>query len=213
LALAQSLIEQGANLRSRADHGKTALHYASLNWYKGVDMMKLLLDSEAREIMSLKDDNGQTPLHYAAKGDFTDGIELLVNYGVFIDILDNYGFSPYLWAVIAGQNSATHLLLSLGVDVNSTSADGKSALGWAASLGHSLITELLVKKGADVMSMTQNTQLVPLEEAAACGDLFTTSRYDCCSIPAQIQIIVIAKDGPLYIGRLRRAIGMLCFCC
>jgi ankyrin repeat protein len=186
LPLAQSLIEQGANLRSRANHGKTALHYASLNRYKGValhyaslnrykgvDMMKLLLNSEAREIMSLKDDNGQTPLHYAAKRDFTDGIELLVDYGVFINTLDNYGFSPYLWAVIAGQNSATHLLLSLGVDVNSTSADGKSALGWAASLGHSLITELLVKKGADVMSMTQNTQLVPLEEAAACGDLLT----------------------------------------
>lgn len=173
LPLAQSLIEHGANLLSRANHGKTALHYASLNSYKGVDMMKLLLRSETREIMNSKDDNGQTPLHYAAKRDFTDGIELLVYCGVFIDILDKYGFSPYLWAVIAGQNNATYLLLSLGVDVNSTSADGKSALGWAASLGHSLITELLVKKGADVMSMTQNTRLVPLEEAAACGDLFT----------------------------------------
>ncbi|OBT76495.1 hypothetical protein VF21_03944 [Pseudogymnoascus sp. 05NY08] len=173
LPFTQSLIEQGANLRSRANHGKTALHYASLNWYKGVDMMKLLLSFEAREIMSLKDDNGQTALHYAAKRDFTDGIKILVDYGVYIDILDNYGFSPYLWAVIAGKNMATHLLLSLGVGVDSTSADGRSALGWAASLGHSLLTELLVKNGADVMSMTQNTQLVPLEEAAACGDLFT----------------------------------------
>ncbi|KAI9926349.1 hypothetical protein MW887_004113 [Aspergillus wentii] len=171
--LAQSLIEQGANLRSRANHGETALHYASLNWHSGVDMMKLLLNSDAREIIDLKDDYGQTPLHYAAKRDFTDGIELLVNYEVSIDSLDNYGFSPYLWAVIAGKSSATHLLLSLGVDVNSTSADGKSALGWAASLGHSSITELLVKNGASVMSMTRNTQLVPLEEAATCGDLFT----------------------------------------
>ena len=173
LPLARSLIDQGANLRSRASHGKTALHYASLNESKGVDMMKMLLNYEAREIMSLKDENGQTALHYAAKREFTDGIKLLVDHGVSIDILDNYGFSPYLWAVIAGQKSATRLLLSLGVDVNSTSPDGKSALGWAASLGHSVITELLVDMGAHVMSMTQNTQLVPLEEAAACGDSFT----------------------------------------
>jgi hypothetical protein len=84
------------------------------------------------------------------------------------------------------------------------------SLGWAASLGHSVIAELLMKTGADVMSMTQNTQLVPLKEAAAWDDLFTVRLL---LNPAQIQIIVIAMDGPLYIERLRRVIGMLCFCC
>ncbi|MCJ1268484.1 hypothetical protein MMC22_008372 [Lobaria immixta] len=172
LSLTQSLIDQGANLHSRANHGKTVLHYASHNGYNG-EMMKTLLDSEAREILDLRDDNGQTPLHHAAMSDFTDAIRLLVDYGASIDIIDTYGFSPYLWAVIAGQGGATHLLLSLGVDVNSPSADGKSALGWAASLGRPLISELLMKKGADIMPMTQNIQSVPLEEAAACGDLFT----------------------------------------
>jgi ankyrin repeat protein len=171
--LAWSLIEQGANLRSRANHGKTALHYACLNGYKAVEMMKLLLNSDAREIKNLKDDYGQTPLHYAAKSDFTEGIRLLVDYAVFLDVLDNYGFSPYLWAVIAGKSSATHLLLSLGVDVNSMSADGKSALGWAASLGYTLIAELLLNRGANVNHKAQNTQFVPLAEAAACGDLST----------------------------------------
>lgn len=181
LAFAQSLINQGANLRSKANHGKTALHYASLNWDKGVDMMKVLLNSEAREIMSLKDDDGQTPLHYAAKMGFTEGIKLLAE---LVDTLDNYGFSPYLWAVIAGQENATHLLLSLGVDVDSASADGKSALGWAASLGYSSISKSLIQNGADVMSMTQNKQSVPLEEAASCGDWSTVRLLlDCGADP------------------------------
>ena len=173
--LAQSLIDQGANLHSRSNHGKTALHYACLNrYYNSLDMMKLLLGPGGREIMSLQDDNGQTPLHYAAKNNFSVAMLLLVDCGVFIHILDNYGLSPYLWAVIAGHFDATELLLSLGVDVNSTSADGKSALGWAASLGHSIITKLLLEKGADVMPMTRKiTQMVPLEEAAAYGDLST----------------------------------------
>ena len=173
LLLVRSLIGQGANLRSRTNDGKTALHYASLESSQGLDMMRVLLESEDKDIMNLGDDNGQTPLHYAAERDFTDGIKLMVEYGVDTDITDNYGFSPYLWAVIAGQRSATRLLLTLGVDVNSTSADGKSALGWAASLGYSSIAELLVEKGADVMPMTRNTQMVPLEEAAACGNFLT----------------------------------------
>jgi ankyrin repeat protein len=174
LSLAQSLIQQGANVCSRANDGKTALHYASLNGDNGIDIMKLLLEfSGAGETMHVKDDNGQMPIHYAAQRGHTAGIKLFADRGASINVLDNYGFSPYLWAVIAGQYDTTYLLLSLGVDVNSTGADGKSALLWAANRGHSLVVELLVKMGADVMSTAQNTQLVPLEEAAACGDLLT----------------------------------------
>ena len=173
LTLVKSLIDQGANLRIRDNHGRIALHYASLNPDKGVDMMKLLLSSEHAEIMSFIDDNGQTPLHYAAKKDFIDGIQLLVENGAFIDLPDQHEYSPYLWAVISGQYRATEMLLSLGVDVNSASTHRKSALTWAANMGRSEIAELLVAKGADVMLMTRNTQSVPLEEAAASGDLST----------------------------------------
>ena len=173
LHLIRSLINQGENLRSRANDGKTALHYASLEPSLGLDIMRLLLNAEDKAITNLKDDNGQTSLHYAAERDFIDGIQLMVDHGVDINIVDNNGFSSYLWAVVAGQRGATNYLLTLGVDVNSTSADGKSALGWAASLGNSSIAELLMQNGADVMSMTRNTQTVPLEEAAACGDILT----------------------------------------
>ena len=102
-ALVKLFVEQGANLRIRDDHGRIALHYASLNPHKGVDMMRLLLNSEQAEIMSFVDDNGQTPLHYAAKKDFIDGIQLMVDNGAFIDLPDQHEYSPYLWAVIAGQ--------------------------------------------------------------------------------------------------------------
>ena len=173
LSLAKSIIEQGANLRSRAEHGKTALHFASLNRDKGVDMMELLLESEDQEILNVRDDNGQTPMHYAAKSDFADAIELMVEKGAALDILDRCGFSSYLWAVVAGRFNTTSLLLRLGVDVNSASADGRSALGWAVRLGDSLIARLLISHGADVMSMTRDTNMVPLEDAAAAGELAT----------------------------------------
>ena len=173
LSLAESIIEQGASLRSRAKYGKTALHFASLNRDKGVDMMILLLGNEDQEILNVRDDDGQTPMHYAAEIDFTDAIELMIEKGALPDVLDYCGFSSYLWAVVAGRFSATSLLLRLGVNVNSASADGRSALGWAARLGHSEIAGLLISKGADVMSMTRDTNIVPLEDAAAAGDLAT----------------------------------------
>lgn len=173
LLLVRSLVDQGANLHSRANDGKTALHYASLDSSLDLGMMRVLLQSGDKDIMNLGDDNGQTPLHYAAARDFTNGIELMVEYGVDTELTDHYGFTPYLWAVIAGQRDATVSMLNLGVDINSTSADGKSALGWAASLGYSSIAEVLAMHGADVMSITRNTQIAPLEEAAACGSFPT----------------------------------------
>ncbi|RYP25236.1 hypothetical protein DL765_000117 [Monosporascus sp. GIB2] len=172
LRLAESLIYRGANLGSRDNGGRTALHYASMGQSHGPDIMTLLLNAGGKAIMNLGDANGQTALHYAAERDFTDGIHILLDHGVDPHTTDNYGFSPCLWAVVAGQTRATDKLLTIGADANSTSADGKSALAWAAGLGWSSIVGLLVDHGAS-MSRTRNTQVVPLEEAAASGDLLT----------------------------------------
>lgn len=173
LVLVRSLIDQGENLHIRAYDGKTALHYATLKHSEGLDMMRLLLDAKGAAIVDLGDENGQTSLHYAAERDFTDGMQLMIDRGGDATITDNNGFSPFLWAVVAGKRDSTRNLLDRGVNVNSTSVDGKSALGWAASLGYSSIARLLIDRGANVNSKTPNTQMVPLEEAAACGDILT----------------------------------------
>ncbi|KAJ5710458.1 ankyrin repeat domain-containing protein 52 [Penicillium malachiteum] len=172
LALAESLIHQGANLGSRDKGGRTVLHYTSMEQSRGPEIMNLLLNSGGKAIMDTGDVNGQTALHYAAERNFIEAIHILVAHGADTTTTDNHGFSPCLWAVVAGQTRATKNLLTLGADANAISADGKSALAWAAGLGWSPIAELLVGNGADI-SPTQNTQMVPLEEAAASGDLLT----------------------------------------
>lgn len=172
LFLAESLIHGRANLGSRDNGGRTALHYASMEQAHGPEIITLLLNAGGKAIINLGDDNGQTALHYAAERDFTDIIHILVGHGVDTSTTDNYGFSPCLWAVVAGRTRATDELLRTGADANSTSADGKSALAWAASLGWSPIAGLLVDHGAS-MSGTRNMQMAPLEEAAASGDFLT----------------------------------------
>lgn len=169
LPLVESLISGGVNLGSRDNAGRTALHYASMEQFRGADLMILLLNAGGRAIVNQGDDNGQTALHYAAERDLTDSIKVLVDHGGDINIADNYGFSPFLWAVVAGGGNAVAMLLGMGADVNSTSVDGKSALAWAACLGRTWMASLLLREGASV-SGNGNTQSVPLEEAATFGN-------------------------------------------
>ena len=181
LSSAQTFIQQGANVRSKANNGRMALHYAALNPNKDTSMMELLLKNEAGESIDTKDNRGQTPMHYLAQSGFSDGIKSLANCGADINLSDDYGLSPYLWAIIAGQPKATSLLLSLGVNVYDTSANEKSALWWAASRGHSSIVRLLLSEGkapgldpgAVLVNPTHTSRSVPLGAAASCGDLNT----------------------------------------
>lgn len=179
LSSAQTLIQQGANVRSKANDGRTALHHAALNSNTDTRMMEFLLKTEAVESIDTKDNRGQAPMHYLARNGFSDGIKLLANFGADINLSDEYGLSPYLWAIIAGEPEAITLLLSLGVNVYDTSANEKSALWWAANRGQSSIVGLLLSEGeapgsdpgAVLVNTTHTSQLVPLGAAASCGAL------------------------------------------
>jgi len=121
-------------------------------------IIDLLLNAGDKSIMNLGDNNGQTALHYAAQMDNTNGIQILTDNGVDADPIDNYGFTPLLWAVVAGKAEATEKLLSLGAgNPNSASPDGKSALAWAAGLSHIKIAQLLVDRGANLSRTLQAT--------------------------------------------------------
>ena len=100
-------------------------------------------------------------------------MEVLFEHGADFRIIDNSGFSPFLWAVVAGQEGATARLLFMDADVNSISADGKSALTWAASLGGSPTAKMLVECGVSISDTRNTQQTLPLEEAAASGNLAT----------------------------------------
>jgi ankyrin repeat protein len=157
------------NLEDKDDLGMTKLHHAvqagDLGWFES------LVQSGAN--VDARDENGQTPLHYAAERGFIECMEVLIKHGADLHIIDNSGFSPLLWAVVAGQEGATTELLFMGADANSFSADGKSALAWAASLGWSLIAKLLVDHNASISDTRNTQQNLPLEEAAASGNLPT----------------------------------------
>nr|KAK5432433.1 hypothetical protein LTR18_011054 [Exophiala xenobiotica] len=157
------------DLEDKDDLGMTKLHHAVQAGDSG--LVESLIQSGAS--VNCRDEYGQTPLNYAAERGFIECMEVLVMHGADLRIVDKSGFSPFLWAVVAGQEGAITGLLFMDVDANSFSADGKSALAWAASLGWYSTAKMLVEYRASISDIRDTQQTLPLEEAAASGNLHT----------------------------------------
>ncbi|MBA0603842.1 hypothetical protein Gorai_000024 [Gossypium raimondii] len=77
----QRLIENGAAINGRDQHGWTTLHRAS---FKGrIDTVKTLIDKGID--IDLKDEEGYTALHCAVESGHTDVVELLVKKGADVE--------------------------------------------------------------------------------------------------------------------------------
>ncbi|EFQ99451.1 ankyrin repeat domain-containing protein 52 [Nannizzia gypsea CBS 118893] len=157
------------DLEDRDDSGMTKLHHAVLAGDPGL-IDSLILGGVN---VNARDEYCQTPLHYAVERGFNQCTEMLIRHGADVETIDNAGFSPLLWAVVAGQEGTASNLLSIVGDSNPFSADGKSALAWAASLGWTWIAKTLIGHGASISGSLDTQRTLPLEEAAASGDLNT----------------------------------------
>lgn len=101
--------------------------------------------------VNAKDDQGQTPLHFAAAGT-REVVELLLAHGAGADVnaKDRFGETPLSVAVVEGKSEIAKLLLAHGADVNTKSHWGWTPLHSAAEAGNSEIVKLLLAHGADV---------------------------------------------------------------
>ncbi|KAL8299133.1 hypothetical protein RB593_009145 [Gaeumannomyces tritici] len=133
-------------------------------------VVKLLLATDKVDADS-KDNNGRTPLSWAAANGHEAVVKLLLGTGkVDVDSKDNNGQTPLSWAAANGHEAVVKLLLGTGkVDVDSKDNNGQTPLSWAAANGHEAVVKLLLGTGkVDVDSKDNNGQ-TPLSWAAANG--------------------------------------------
>lgn len=100
------------------------------------------------DIANAGDKNGNLILA-STKGD-VEKVTALLKSGADINVTDQRGWTPLLWAVSRGQMDVVKLLLDKGADVNSKGERGWTPLMEAANRGHLEVTKLLLEKGADV---------------------------------------------------------------
>lgn len=155
LALAELLIDKGADVNATGEGGITPLWLAVD--FAGGDMVKLLLQKGANASPH-KPLDGQTPLHrmmgFEGKAK-TDVIRALVEGGAELEAKNIRGERPLHSGAEAGDVARLTYLLEKGADANAADKEGNTPLHAAALGRHRDAVKLLVQKGAKVDARTK----------------------------------------------------------
>ena len=115
--------------------------------------------------INIKDENGRTPLHWAARGANNEVLAYLVEKGADLNVLDNSGTAPLHSLASRGNADGVRIVLAKGADIN-IKASNKSAPLHFAALGRRVeVLRLLVERKADLESRDEQGR-TPLVVAA-----------------------------------------------
>jgi ankyrin repeat protein len=92
------------------------------------------------------DEEQRTALMFAASGDNTETVSLLLDAGAEINVVDtDEGFTALMHAAAEGQASVVKILLDHAADPDLRDADGDTAKDFATQNGHAEVVRLLTK--------------------------------------------------------------------
>lgn len=110
------------------------------------DVIRQLQDKKDPNVT---DDNGETPLCYAAQFGDLRMTEALLYYGANVNARDPFGNTALHWAAQKGGTAVVQALLDAKAVVDAQNWQGVTPLMMAAQSGQTLAVRLLVKSGAD----------------------------------------------------------------
>ena len=116
---------------------------------RNYEAMKYLIP-EVKDI-DAKDNDGDTPLCWAAEGGDIEGAKLLLTHKANINIQNKKGETPLHWAIKKDHIGVAKLLLThKKADVNIQDKEGKTPLHLAIQKGHIEVAKLLLTHKADI---------------------------------------------------------------
>ena len=145
------LIDNGADLNHKSNHGDTALMYAARDGH--TDVVKFLIDNGVD--LNHKNNGGVTALIYAARKEHTEVVKFLVDNGADMNIKTKYGWTALMYASRYGYTEVVKLFIDNGADMNIKDVDGWTALMYAAEKGCKEIVKLLIDNKADLNIKTK----------------------------------------------------------
>ena len=105
-------------------------------------------------------------MYWAANRGHSTIVELLVDSGAQLDVLDNDGATPMMIAALSGNTDCVKTIQQAGGDMEiQSTATGATALIMASQEGHQDIVEMLVRGGTR-MDTYSNYGYCPLHKAA-----------------------------------------------
>lgn len=120
------LINKGANVNHANKYRKaTPIHRAALNLHTDPRAVKLLIKSGA--MIDPRDNEGESPLIWAAMFDNTEVAKLLIANGAEVNLANNTGTTALMKAYYKGSVNMVKLLLSKGADSSIRDSSGRVA--------------------------------------------------------------------------------------
>ena len=155
-----------------ARKGGSDVHSAALEG--NIPKLREILAEDSTRV-SERSQSAATPLHFAASGNQTDAIRLLLEMGANLEAKMDRGISPLYSAARAGSADATELLISHGADVMSA---GVAWQAWTPLHGTTRlrgervkVAEMLLDAGADVDSSSPWGGFTPLYSTVIEADI------------------------------------------
>lgn len=147
IANVHSLIENGANIETIGENGKSLLAIAILNRHK--DMVSLLLD-KGMDINATQYYGEKTFLHYEVEGGHIELVKYLLAHKADINSRTSSGETPLQTSLLWRRFDIAKLLITSGADINSSDDTGISVLHEAVKIGNNSIVAMLVNGGANI---------------------------------------------------------------
>jgi ankyrin repeat protein len=128
-ACVRMLLQQGADVHAREEHGVTAMinACASMNIQARVECMQLMIDAKADVNAATQNDMGSAPIHYLCNGRPQE-LELLLENKANVNALECGANTPAMLASICGKVPCLQVLIDSKADLNWRDEEDQDAL-------------------------------------------------------------------------------------
>ena len=169
------LIENGASLKTRDEHGFTPFHHA----VRGGKIRNILRLIDFGADVFEGNCEGISAVHLAAKNGHVDIIRLLLEHGANVNQVDGEGVTPVMLAAGGGHLEAIRFLFENGGDLNAHTSLNVMPIHYAASGEHTSVVKFLLEKGSNLFARTYERETVlHLASSLELVSLFTEQGAD-----------------------------------
>lgn len=188
---ARSLLEKGAD--SNAFCWPNPALIAAVR-HSNLEMARTLLDAGAQ--VDVKDNQGGTPLMWAATIGDVEKTRLLLDKGANIEAQDNVGDGSLASAVLSKKMGTVKLLLDSGANIDSKNLKGETPLTFANKNGPAELVDLLEAVRRDRKMLEQVRGKAPSERFAAYLAFLQRYPQDDLTRENIIQLVQTLPDRP-----------------